>query len=525
MSRDYQIGMLWVEGPLSFVEVLCAKSFVDAGHHVKLFHYGDVKNVPDGVDCVDGNGILKIDNFIRHGRTGSFALFSDVFRYHLLRKSDRMIWADLDAYCVKPFETGTGHFYGWESPHGMNGGVLGLPPDSDALGQLLEMTEDEYGIPEWFPQQEKDRLQKLKDDGTPEHVSEMPWGVWGPRAITHYTQKTGEDKYALPVEGLYPVSFRHRRQLLRTKMKPNVHKAITPGTFSVHFYGRRVKDFLAYLGGLPEPDSYMDDLLKKHGVDPAAAPVPGNARMEAKAAADKAKGQVENPPKPAVTPAPPVVLNATETLTDIADRHGSDKGTRRHRYTEFYHMLLLPYRQRGISVLEVEMSDPRVRDRLPSTEMWLEYFPKAAINRMDATDVSWFTHDRFTAYSYDPDDRETIRAALGQIDPAPMVVIDGGSHASQHQQNAFLEIFPKIQSGGLYMIENLRQQPEDLEQPGVTRTNHLFRSWHEHGEFIHSDAGVAEEFNALSPLISGCVIEPVHFQRNRRDQLVVIQKR
>ena len=161
MSREYEIGMLWVEGALSYVEVLCAQPFLDAGHHVKLYHYKDVQNVPSGVELIHGDNVLEIDRFIQHGRTGSFALFSDVFRYHLLQQNDRMIWADLDAYCVKTFKSETGHFFGWESKRHINGGVLGLPPDSEALGQLLEMTEDEYGIPEWASKEDAARLQKL----------------------------------------------------------------------------------------------------------------------------------------------------------------------------------------------------------------------------------------------------------------------------------------------------------------------------------------------------------------------------
>ena len=33
---DHQIAMLWMRGSLSFVEQLCVKSFLDAGHHVAL---------------------------------------------------------------------------------------------------------------------------------------------------------------------------------------------------------------------------------------------------------------------------------------------------------------------------------------------------------------------------------------------------------------------------------------------------------------------------------------------------------
>jgi hypothetical protein len=298
MKQEHEIGMLWVEGPLSYVEVLCAQSFVDAGHHVKLYHYKDVENVPDGVELIHGDEILQIDRFIQHGRTGSFALFSDVFRYHLLKQNDRMIWADLDAYCVKPFETKTGHFFGWESPTHINGGVLGLPPDSDALGQLLEMSEDEYGIPEWYSDSEKAKFQKRKDEGDPVHVSEMKWGVWGPQAVTHYLHKTGEAKYAFPISGLYPVGFRDRRLLMRTRTRDKIETMLTDDTYSVHFYGRRVREFLSDIGGMPEPDSWMDGILKKHNIDCDAAPV---LSREQKAAMKKAEamGKAKTAPRTA----------------------------------------------------------------------------------------------------------------------------------------------------------------------------------------------------------------------------------
>lgn len=273
MGREYEIGMLWVEGPLSYVEVLCAKSFLDAGHHVKLYHYKDVQNVPEGVELVHGDSVLSEDRFITHDRTGSYALFSDVFRYHLLQQNDRMIWADLDAYCIKPFESETGHLFAWESDHHINGGVLGLPSDSEALGLLIEMTNDEYHIPEWYNHKERLRLQNLKNTGSPVHVGKLPWGVWGPHAITHYLHITDEAKYAHPIEALYPVRFRNRRYLLRSGLSNRVEKTLSENTYSIHFYGRRVREFLSRRGGSPQPNSYLEMLLQKHGIDPADAPI------------------------------------------------------------------------------------------------------------------------------------------------------------------------------------------------------------------------------------------------------------
>ena len=333
MAREYEIGMLWVEGPLSYVEVLCAASFRDAGHHVKLYHYGPVENVPEGVECVDGRTILGTDRFVAHAKTGSMALFSDVFRYHLLAKNDRMIWADLDAYCARAFEPQAGYFYGWASKHLVNGGVLGLPQDSEGLAELIALTEDEYGIPEWVTGAERERLEALKDAGTPEHVSDMPWGVWGPHALTHVLRKTGEIDHALPISSLYPIGFRDRRKLLMARWRERVDQLIQPDTASVHFYGRRVREALASFGGLPEQGSYLAELLEKHRIDPDAAPVWRREDSE--------------------DPVPPKKKAGAMNLTDLADRYGSDKGSTKHRYTEVYHLLFNPFRQRKITFLEM----------------------------------------------------------------------------------------------------------------------------------------------------------------------------
>lgn len=45
----------------------------------------------------------------------------------------------------------------------------------------------------------------------------------------------------------------------------------------------------------------------------------------------------------AAEPTPPAIA---ENLTELADRYGSDKGSTKHRYTELFHMLFSPFRDR-----------------------------------------------------------------------------------------------------------------------------------------------------------------------------------
>ena len=275
MSSLHHIAMLWVEGPLSYVEQLCVQSFLDNGHDVTLYHYGPVENVPEGAAIVHGRDILDKDNFIAHSRTGSMALFSDVFRYHMLNQLDHTIWADTDAYCMRPFTTPTGHFFGWESDHHINGGVLGLPKDSEALAGLLEMSGDEYGIPFWYSDGAKAKLLAAQAAGIPTHVSDLPWGVWGPHAVTAYLHKSGENKYAFPREVLYPVPFQNRRHMVNGRRRAKAEEWLTDNTLSIHLYGRRIRQFLASReDGLPDEGGLVDHLLKKHKIDPRAAPIP-----------------------------------------------------------------------------------------------------------------------------------------------------------------------------------------------------------------------------------------------------------
>ncbi|MDA7965692.1 hypothetical protein [Ruegeria sp.] len=276
MAREYQIGMLWIEGPLSFLEQLCIKSFLDVGQHVCLYTYGTVTNVPEGVELRDARTVLSDQDVILHGRTGSPALHSDKFRFHMLAQNQDMIWADTDAYCVKPFTTENGHLHGWLAPHEINGGVLCLPPDSPTLYDMLDHTADPYRIPLWLPPKFRNDLVRDALAGNPKHVSEMVWGVWGPRALTWLLQRNKESRFTSPQEVLYPITYKDRRTMSRPTGK--AERFLTDNTMSIHFYGRRMRAFIRNrFGGVPHPDSLIGHLVKKHGIDPHAAPVPPKA--------------------------------------------------------------------------------------------------------------------------------------------------------------------------------------------------------------------------------------------------------
>lgn len=231
--------------------------------------------------------------------------------------------------------------------------------------------------------------------------------------------------------------------------------------------------------------------------------------------------------------APALPDGIAHDLTSLADHFGSDKGSKKHRYTELYHMLFQPFINRPITFMEMGLliggpehgksADRRTKD-LPSIRMWLAYFRQAQIIGLDVSDFSWFTDDRFRFVRCDMDCRKNIAAAARDL-PALDIILDDASHASHHQQSGFLELFPKLKSGGMYIIEDLIWQPPPYEKKGITKTAALFQSYLTDRSFAHSDKQTAAAFNALAPDISGCFVFQKHFQKHRRDQVLVVHKR
>jgi hypothetical protein len=220
-------------------------------------------------------------------------------------------------------------------------------------------------------------------------------------------------------------------------------------------------------------------------------------------------------------------------LTALARLYGSDKGDAKHRYTQLYHMLFAPLRDRPLRLAEIglqiggpEHGNPagRATTDAPSVRMWLDYFPAATISGLDVSDFAWLRHDRFRFMRCDLDDPAQIaRAAdwLGEQD----IVIDDASHASPHQQQALAALFPRLAPGGLYVVEDLRWQPAHYERPGWPRTAELFAGYLQTGAFDHPDPAMQAALARLAPDIAGCFLFPVRFIPGRRPQVLVLHKR
>jgi len=272
------VGALWIGGSLTWLEQLCLKSFVDQGHPTILYTYGEVTGIPEGVEVRDGRTVLDTEDFLTHARTGSVALFSDLFRFHMIANDPEIIYIDTDVYSVRPLPGGESHVFGYElykeekGRGRINGAVLRLPQDSPALQGLLDFSREEYPIPEWLPPRHLNEIRRRAEAGDPMHVSEMPWGIWGPIGVTAFLYKTGEYRHARPTDVYYPVPYAERR--LFAKRPARTLEYLTDNTRCIHVWAP-IKRFCARRsGGVPPEGSYLDGLLHKHGIDAGAARVP-----------------------------------------------------------------------------------------------------------------------------------------------------------------------------------------------------------------------------------------------------------
>lgn len=126
-------------------------------------------------------------------------------------------------------------------------------------------------------------------------------------------------------------------------------------------------------------------------------------------------------------------------------RFGSDKGSW-HSYIEFYEEILAPFRLKAQRVLEIGIKTGH------SLLMWKDYFPNAEIIGVDIACHNGLDPDQFTLIYADsrvPEEFENIN----NLD----IVIDDGSHRLRDQARTFNVFWPKVVSGGLYVIEDIHR--------------------------------------------------------------------
>ena len=141
----------------------------------------------------------------------------------------------------------------------------------------------------------------------------------------------------------------------------------------------------------------------------------------------------------------------TRSLTEIANKYGSDKGTSgpskewgAHNYTDIYDAYLEKIRFFEISLLEIgigvrgENFDAKIVHGSnysggASLKMWFDYFPNANILGIDINPASHLDNDRTQTFIVNQGSVEDLQRFIDVTDGIEFdVIIDDGSHRQDH---------------------------------------------------------------------------------------------
>lgn len=140
-------------------------------------------------------------------------------------------------------------------------------------------------------------------------------------------------------------------------------------------------------------------------------------------------------------------------LTAIGQETRTDKATR-HAYTEIYERHLGHLRDESFTLFEIGIGGSHRPGRGgASLRMWRRYFLNASIVGLDIVDKSFIKAPRLTVYTGDQTDSGLLARIVEETGPVH-VVVDDGSHRPEHVRATFRALFPLLETGGFYAIED-----------------------------------------------------------------------
>lgn len=139
----------------------------------------------------------------------------------------------------------------------------------------------------------------------------------------------------------------------------------------------------------------------------------------------------------------------------MATLYNSDKWGR-HYYAPHYERHFASLRRKRVTLLEIGIGGYHFLEAGGgSLRMWRSYFRRGRIHGLDIHEKKSHDEARITTHVGDQGDPEFLRALAAKIGPLH-IVIDDGSHQMHHIRTSFETLFPLLEDGGVYVIEDLQ---------------------------------------------------------------------
>lgn len=181
---------------------------------------------------------------------------------------------------------------------------------------------------------------------------------------------------------------------------------------------------------------------------------------------------------------PILALFFKNNLNQLATIYGTDKWNC-HWYTKHYQKHFSEYKNKPIHLLEIGVGgcdNPRVGGN--SLFMWKSYFPKAKIFSLDIYDKKPLEQKRIKIFQGSQDDPDFLSKVVKDVSGLD-IIIDDGSHLNEHVIKSFEILFPLLNDGGWYVVEDMHTaywndfggDSQNLEAP-QTSVNYFRRLVH-----------------------------------------------
>jgi mannosyltransferase OCH1-like enzyme len=203
------IQSLWIGKRLSTMELLSIRSFLHHGHDYELYLYEPVENLPEGAVARDANEILPASRIFQYADCGSYAGFSNFFRYKLLLARGGW-WVDTDIVCLRPFDFAAPYVFASEMvPSGpvAASAVIKCPAKSEVMAFAWQFCASR-------------------------NPATLKWGETGPRLVAELISRFSLQKYLYPPEVFCPLSYSDWEKVLEAGRHLNLDER----SASVHLW-------------------------------------------------------------------------------------------------------------------------------------------------------------------------------------------------------------------------------------------------------------------------------------------------
>lgn len=147
------------------------------------------------------------------------------------------------------------------------------------------------------------------------------------------------------------------------------------------------------------------------------------------------------------------------TLLDIFHNHTGLPTEKYPHHLEAYENFFAPFRGKEIGFLEIGIGNGG------SLEMWRKYFGKnARIYGLDIQDIK----PKFPLFVGNQGDRVFMEETVLKTIPLH-IVVDDGSHQCYHQVVSFEVLFPRLEDGGVYIVEDIHTSYRAAYLPDMGR--------------------------------------------------------